>query len=493
MSLVRRCSLLLVLALLIAGAPAGASSLDASEFSAKFARDLGRLDASAQYGAFVHFAGGTTQEQKGLLTARGLTPTSTFDSVDVVFALGAIGDLAELAELPQVTYVEANRKIRLLGDTGTWASRAKFATEAVGNGPYRDAGGAALSGAGVGVAVIDSGIDGTHADLTNNVVANYKVACSTPGLVNVNTEQCFGPQAFVPVPDSDNSGGHGTHVAGIVAGDGTASDGTFEGVAPRAGLYGYGIGEGDRILFIAEAFQHIIDNYDTFVPRIRVINNSYGDLGGTAYDPNSVWSKQVSELVGKGVTLVFAAGNDGGNGNADATSSFSKDPTAGVISAANYYDNDTGARNGALDSTSSRGRNGQPVTYPDVSAPGTSITSTCRPSKPICDLGPNSEWAPDYATLSGTSMASPHIAGAAALLYQARPNLTPAQVEDVFQDTAHRFTAGGAYTSDPQNSGGLTSFDKGAGLIDVRAALNAFGCRELRRRRPQCTADRLRR
>ena len=475
MTSLRRFSSLLALVLIVSAAPALAAQSQATEFSAGFESDLASLPASETYGAFVHFSGVGDDEQRALLADKGLRVTNTFPSVNVVFAVGEIGRLAKLAELPEVVYVEADKKLELLGDTGTWASRAKFVTERVGQGPYRTASGAPIDGSGVGVAVIDSGVDSTHPDLAERTAANYKVVCSTPGLINVNTGQCFGPHAFVPEPYTDASGGHGTHVAGIAVGDGTASDGTFEGVAPGASLYGYGVGEFDTMLWIAEAFQHIITNYDTFVPRIRVINNSYGDPGGSAYDANSVYSKLVKQVVAKGATVVFAAGNDGGNGSADMTSSFAKDPTPGVITAANYYDGETGTRNGALDDSSSRGRNGTPTTYPDLSAPGTSITSTCRPVMPICATGPTPEWAPNYATLTGTSMASPHIAGAAALLYQARPTLTPAQVEDVLQDTAHRFTGGGAYVSDPQNSGGLTSFDKGAGLLDVPAALNALG------------------
>jgi hypothetical protein len=94
---------------------------------------------------------------------------------------------------------------------------------------------------------------------------------------------------------------------------------------------------------------------------------------------------------------------------------------------------------------------------------------------PVCATGPTIPYAPFYSTIGGTSMATPHISGVAALLYQARPTLTPAQVEDVLLDTAYKFTAGASYVSDPQNSGGTTSYDKGAGLVDVPAALNALG------------------
>jgi hypothetical protein len=79
----------------------------------------------------------------------------------------------------------------------------------------------------------------------------------------------------------------------------------------------------------------------------------------------------------------------------------------------------------------------------------------------------------NYQTISGTSMASPYIAGVVAQLFEADPALTPGEVEDILEDTAHKFTAGGAYETDPLNADDTTSFDKGHGLVDVLAALGA--------------------
>ena len=455
-------------------ASAAAASYQAP-VSNRLARDLSRLDSSVPYGAFVHFRRGGAAGHRALLDSHSLEATSILRSVNVAYVVGTIGEIRSLRNERAVTYLEANRRLDNLGETGVWATRARVAQENVAGGPYRDAGGNILDGRGVGVAVVDSGIDGTHPDLRSRIARNFKVVCSTPGLISTATEQCFGPVVVQELPNTDNTGGHGTHVAGIVAGDGSASQGTYKGVAPGASLYGYGAGEVISVLTAAESFQHILTNYDSFNPRIRVVNNSWGDPGGTPHDANSVLSKLTRDLVAKGVTVVYAAGNDGGNGSADATSSTAKDPTAGVITAANYDDANTGSRDNTLATSSSRGRNGQPNTYPDVSAPGTSITSTCTPAMPVCDTGPTVPWAPFYSTIGGTSMASPHIAGVAALMYQARPATTPAQVEDILQDTAHKYTAGASYSSDPQNSGGTTSFDKGAGLVDVPAALNALG------------------
>jgi len=502
-------AVLLLLTLLV-GAAAGASAtslvaLGSVETSPGLQADLESLPAAEPYGAFVHFAGGTTASQRALLEGHGLLVAAEYAQVDVLYAVGTVAEIRALTREPAVTYLEKNKRLTFHGDTAPWATRSRVAQEAVSGGPYRDGASAILRGAGIGVAIVDSGIDGTHPDLTNRVQRNFKIVCTTPALINTTTEQCFGPIVFVDVGNSastDNTSGHGTHVSGIVAGDGAASTGsypvaaaapnvrgTFTGVAPGASLTGYGTGEVIVVLYATEAFQHILDNYDTFSPRIRVINNSWGDDPGTPYDPNSVISKLVKLLVGKGVTFMFSAGNSGSGtgapGTADRTSSYCKDPTPGVVCVANYDDAFTagsasgnGYRDGQLSNSSSRGLNSSPTTYPDLSAPGTFYTSSCvREVQPVCNIGIVDEirWAPWYGSISGTSMASPHAAGTAALLLQARPELTPAQVEDVLQDTAHKFTAGGAYQDDPQNPGGTTSFDKGAGLVNVPAALDALG------------------
>ena len=467
--------------------PAAHASAHAAGMTDRLERTLAQSAPNRRLGAFVTFGASSFSQRDAVLARNGLAVADTLDSIHAVYAVGPAAGFLSLRAEPAVTYLQDDHRLHYMGDTAPWATRARVAQEHVSGGPYYDASGNVLDGRGVGVAVVDSGIFGLHPDLQDHIGANYKVVCSTPVLVNTQTNQCFGPVAFVEADDTDTTGGHGTHVAGIIAGDGTASQGTFKGVAPGSTLYGFGVGEGISVLWIAETYQYILDNYDSFNPRIRVVSNSWGDTAGTAYDPNDVINQLTNQLVAKGVTVTFAAGNDGGAGTADETSSTSKNPTPGVISVANYWDSEdefteTGTRKGTLSSSSSRGKQGSLNTYPDVAAPGEKIYSTCVPAKPVCDLGPTYEqsakWAPFYSPISGTSMATPHVSGIAALLYQANPNLTPAQVEDVLQDTALKFTSGsaaGPYEADSQNSGGTISFDKGAGLVDVPAALNALG------------------
>jgi serine protease AprX len=182
--------------------------------------------------------------------------------------------------------------------------------------------------------------------------------------------------------------------------------------------------------------------------------------------------KMIGALVDDGVSVVFSASNLGGDGSDATTSLECTHPAPGVVCVASYNDMDIGSRTGSISPTSSRGDIGDPRTWPDISAPGSVIVSTCRVTLPVCTAY-GEERSPDslYAILSGTSMAAPHVSGVIALLYQARPSLTPAQVEDVVEDTAYKFRWGAPYEPDPFNGNDKSSFEKGHGLIDALAAI----------------------
>ena len=181
------------------------------------------------------------------------------------------------------------------------------------------------------------------------------------------------------------------------------------------------------------------------------------------------------QLVAEGVVTVWANGNDGGNGSDNLSNPPGQDPTGGIISVASYNDLGTGTRNGEVSDFSSRGKNGTLATYPDISAPGDMITSSCRLYLPICSTGLDPQDGPGlldigtFNTISGTSMAAPHIAGIVAQLFQANPSATPAEIEEALKRTAYKYTFGAPYQAGPL---GTTSYDKGYGLVDVVAAAN---------------------
>lgn len=486
----RRAALVALALLAATAAPAAAltsPAADPAPMSPGFDRQLDALDAASTTGGFVHFADDRSPAQRvEAVRALGLTVTTRFDTVDALFAAGTAEQFRTLQRAPGISYLQEDAELAFDDETDGYATGAEVVRGPIGGGPFRDGTGQVLDGTGIGVAVIDSGVDGTHPDLVDRMAKNFKVVCQTPFIVwssGPYEGQCFAI-SFNEVDDSDSSGGHGTHVAGIVAGTGAASEGLYTGVAPGAKLYGFGTGEGLSIntMQAASSFQWVLDNGDNVTPRVRIITNSYGCSGGCAYNPNDIINKLASKAANKGITVLFSAGNSGTNadkGDRDDTGGYQKNPTPGVIGVANYNDAGSGHRDNTLDSSSSRGLMGSPTTYPDLSAPGSSITATCKRGTAACETGTGAAWAPYYSVLSGTSMATPHTAGAVALLLQASPGLTPPQIEALLQDNANAFSGGtgapGVYEADPQNPGSLTSYDKGHGLIDIPATLAALG------------------
>ena len=379
----------------------------------------------------------------------GLQISGVFEKVGVFGAIGTPALFDALAATGLISRVEYNQPLRYFLNSSHNATGGRNVL----NGSV---GGTGYDGSGVGVAVVDSGVDGTHPDFAGRMGGNVKIVPFTT--------------AAIPLADTDtiSAGGHGTHVAGTVAGTGAASNGERHGAAPGATLYGVSGGSAISMHSAVAGLEWVLDNHDQVSPAIRVVNNSWGSAAGP-HNPNSSTARANTALVNAGIVVVFAAGNDGGDGSVQRTSPTCIDPTPGVICVASYNDQGTGTKNGPMSSFSSRGLSGSPNTYPDISAPGDAIIAPCRLTLPVCVTGTNG--SNEYATLSGTSMAAPHIAGIVAQMLQANPNLTPAQVEDILEDTARPITTCAAYHADPANPTTGTSFDKGHGLVDAEAAV----------------------
>lgn len=445
-----------VLSLIAAGALAATVSVPASAgllSSVTAAVDAQIASATGTTSALVHVAPtATLGALAGLVEARGLLVASTFESIRVLHVVGDAAVLRGLVRTGLVERIEFDAPIQ----TFTATSHDATGGQAVLDGSVTLADGTVIDGSGVGVAIVDSGIDDTHGDLANTVR-------------NVKAIPLFGGAVDLPATDIISLGGHGTHVAGIVGGSGAASGGENHGAAPGSSLYGVSAGTLISVHSGLEALEWVLDNHDQVSPAIRVVNNSWGSSGNGTASAGSALGQMIDALVADGVTVVWAAGNDGGNGSAARTSPTCVQQTPGNICVAAYDDAGTGTRTGTIAGFSSRGKDGAVATYPDIAAPGANIISTCRPYLPICATGLSLN--PNYATLSGTSMAAPHIAGIVAQLYQANPNLTPAQVEDILEDTARPLAAAGTPTSDPANATTSTTFDAGHGLVNVEAAI----------------------
>lgn len=297
-----------------------------------------------------------------------------------------------------------------------------------------------LTGKGVGVAIIDTGIDATHGDL-KAVKHNVRMV----GNVAV-------PYDLTPANNSEQDNGHGTHLAGTIAGDGTRSNGRYIGVAPQATLVGIAVDVGYPYLFALEAMDYVLDQRQTY--NIRVTNHSYGPAVGSGFrfDPADPESQAIKALHDAGIVPVFAAGNAGPD--PDTISADAQNPCA--IGVGN------GDRAFRLADGSSRGT-ATGIAGPDITAPGTQITATRAINGLLATGVPSTNNAPYYSTISGTSMATPHVAGVVAMLMEAKPALTFEQVRELIVSTATpmKRADGTAYAA----------WEVGAGYIDALGAV----------------------
>lgn len=320
------------------------------------------------------------------------------------------------------------------------------------------------TGAGVGVAVIDSGIDATHPDLPfgSKVVQNVKIV----GVSAEDDPTGAGIIAAIEdVPNSDTTSGHGTHVAGTVAGIGAASHtgtsddlggyGYFTGVAPGAHLVGLGTGDTLFIFYALEGFDYAISNRDRYA--IKVITNSWGSTmePGEAFDPDNPINIASKIATDAGMTVLFAAGNSGPG--TDTLNRYSVAPWVISVAAGNK-DGET------LANFSSRGRYGDDAYSPTITAPGVDIVAARAPNTVLPPLAADSdaalpaEWLPYYTTMSGTSMATPHVAGVVALLYEVRNDMSPELAKRLIVNTATPMPLYESYAS-------------GAGYVDAYGAV----------------------
>jgi len=290
-------------------------------------------------------------------------------------------------------------------------------------------------GRGVGIALLDSGIDGNHPDVhyPDHVVQNvlmlgYTKVFSTLTLTQEN------------VVDTDTSSGHGTHVAGIAGGNGTASGGYYTGVAPGANLIGVGAGQATDMITTTAGLDWVVKNKLRY--NIRVVNCSWGD-GTIAYDPNDPINVGTKAAHDAGITVVVAAGNDGQS----ATGS----PQQGMLNRYAFPDWVIAVGGGdKLGQYAPFSSTGDGVHNPTLVAPGNYIASaraitgavTDANSTPFDLTDPNNprtvptQWDPYYTVALGTSMAAPHVSGVVALILQAAPGLTPDQIKSILAQTA---------------------------------------------------------
>jgi len=303
-----------------------------------------------------------------------------------------------------------------------------------------------ITGGGVTVAVLDSGIE-PDADL---------VQPDSRLLASVN----FADERFTSDP-----GGHGTHIAGIVAGNGSNSGGEFTGIAPQANVVDVRVlgstGSG-RISSVVRGIEWVLAHRTAY--NIRVINLSFGAPATLPYRADPM-SAAVEIAWRRGLVVVAASGNGGPQRDTVVTPGI--DPY--VITVGATDDRGTVGRGDDLLAWFSAWGSADSNAKPDLVAPGRRIVSLRVPGSALDVLFPDrvvvAQNGATYFRLTGTSMATAVVSGAAALLLQRRPTLTPDQVKALLVGTTQQYGGdSGQVLPDP--------IADGSGLLNAYAAVN---------------------
>ena len=337
---------------------------------------------------------------------------------------------------------------------------------------------AGYTGRGVGIAIMDSGINGLNPDVgyPEKTAANVKFTADLSDFTEDDGTPRLGGELFVEnLANTDLSSGHGTHVAGIAAGSGASSGLAYRGVAPGAHLVGLSVGEGTSIvnLTVLQAVDWLIENAARY--NVQVLNCSWGSNG--EFDPLDPVNEAMRQVHDAGITVVFAAGNEGPEPNtmnrrsvAPWVISVAAGCKVGVLDPTGSASQCDDGRALALANFSSRGVDGDAMWKPDITAPGVFIVSTRSYTGSVmnaldlpddaqtCNIGIQN--LQNYTCSSGTSMASPHVAGVVALMEEAsRGRLTPAQTLAILTATARPME-------------GYAAWEVGAGFTDAEAAVH---------------------
>ena len=404
-------------------------------------------------------AGPINAEERATLARLGITRGITMRSLPIAGLMATPAEINALASQPHVVSIFPNRQLRYFNREARQISGAARTTDNPGDFgravPY--------SGRGIGVVVNDSGIDATHSDLEfgKHVVENVQ------GATNLAAVDSMLPITYVAgMPNTDTGSGHGTHCAGIIGGTGARSNGLYRGAAPGADLVGYGSGAVLLILDAVGGLDYAITNQNSFRSPLRVVSNSWGSSG--KFEPLNPVNLSTYEAYKKGIVSVFAAGNDGPG--EDTHNPYAQAPWVISVGA--------GEKNGRLTDFSSRGKrfesgtfntpDGKSWTYfnqPTIVATGVDIVSTRDSTGSLPALAAQHDaetlpaaYLPFYTHMSGTSMATPHVAGIIALMLEANANLTPGKIKSIIEDTATNMT-------------GRDTWEVGSGHVNAYAAV----------------------
>jgi len=392
---------------------------------------------------------------KQLLKRHGIRVHKNLKNLQMLDVELPEGALRELADSEDVQFISADKGVAALGHlaTTTGAEAVRSQTDATGH-RYT------LDGSGIGIAVLDSGMDKDHKALKDD------------GGIKFNLD-------FTGERRTDDPFGHGTHVAGLAAAVGDFSNNTYVGIAPGADLINLRVLDSDgmgTVSGVLSAINWVMANRTRY--NIRVVNLSLGTPAVTSYinDPICL---AVRQLVDAGIVVVAAAGNDGKDETGQAIygriHSPGNEPSAITVGCSNSMGTDSRADD-VMATYSSRGptrsystdaagvNHYDNLVKPDLVAPGNRVIQAEAQDNYLVSTNPQLEthlYSPDNKRLmymSGTSMASPQVAGAAALLLQVNPSLTPSLVKAILMYTAQPLT-------------GYNLFEQGAGQLNIEGAV----------------------
>jgi serine protease AprX len=467
---------LFTLALVVAASAFGGS---------KLAPDITRAQQDA-VDVIVQFKSAPDHERLRQISARGEIK-HIFNSIHAVHMSLPMHDIEALESDPSVVYVSPDRKVSAEQSSNSQNNTSNL-LDMVGstvNAPSAWQSG--LDGTGIGVAIIDSGVM-LKDDLMGSNRWGSRIVYS---------------QSFVSGLNGSDLFGHGTHVAGIVGSNGADSSGpgvfqTFKGMAPNVNIINLqvldqnGSGLASEVIAAIEEAIQLQGAYN-----IRVINLSLGQPVYESYTLDPL-CQAVEQAWGAGIVVVTSAGNYGRD-NSQGTDGYATITSPGndpyVITVGATDMNNTPYRfDDSVASYSSKGPTAiDHVVKPDLIAPGNNVISllasssctlvTTYPSTEIpistyeYSRGNGSQLSTSYYRLSGTSMAAPVVSGAAALLLQNQPSLTPDQVKARLMKTAWkslpRFSNDTASWSSKTYGIQGDIFTVGAGLVDINAALQS--------------------
>jgi serine protease AprX len=398
--------------------------LDASDYHEVMGRTMEtkllEVDIDERIEAIVQFDSQPKDREDRILEFIDIEIKYRYTVLPALLLEGCIDSLIQLTGYPSLKWMEPNWEIASDMELSTSVINASrtWSREIIDQHETK----VPIDGTGVTVVVVDTGIDAGHPDMDYGEKTIFNKFLDTES-----------GNAWVEQENTDLYYGHGTHVAGTVAGNGDASAGSRRGVAPGANLIGvtlYDPTAAQYLVALEWAYDHSKPNANPY--NIRCVTNSWHTIEDE-YDPNSALSQIIMKMAYENnVVSTWSAGNEGRTdpeGTTVTTSYEGNTPVAVMVAA---YERD----GSAVTDFSSRGQIGLNHTYPDIGAPGRSIWSTSARRTVISGgtyLGGNTN--PYYLAISGTSMSTPHIAGLVALLFQAAPSLKVSELHEDYSGT----------------------------------------------------------